>query len=130
MVMDDEQNIQGFDTSSRSFENAISGSQNGDGRTLKVKTKRFDLELPDQFKRFTKIHITYLASGGGTVKIYADGETTESLSITLAAHTTLNCQSSLVNVLAKSIEVEVFGSSADIRIDGIDIDYDIEGSNP
>jgi len=130
MVMDDEQNIQGFDTASRRFENAISGSQNGDGRTLKVKTKRFDLALPDQFKRFTKIHITYLAENGGNVKIYADGETTESLTITLAAHTALNCQSSLVNILAKSIEVEVSGSSSDIRIDGIDIDYDIEGSNP
>jgi len=130
MVMDDEQNIQGFDTSSRRFENAISGSQNGDGRTLKVKTKRFDLALPDQFKRFTKIHVTYLAENGGNVKIYADGETTESLTITLAAHTALNCQSSLVNILAKSIEVEVSGSSSDIRIDGIDVDYDIEGSNP
>ncbi len=130
MVMDDEQNIQGFDTSSRRFENAISGSQNGDGRTLKVKTKRFDLALPDQFKRFTKIHVTYLAENGGNVKIDADGETTESLTITLAAHTALNCQSSLVNILAKSIEVEVSGSSSDIRIDGIDVDYDIEGSNP
>ena len=45
-------------------------------------------------------------------------------------HTTLQTHSSRINELAKSIEIEVYGVESNVRIDGIDIDYDIEGGNP
>ena len=36
----------------------------------------------------------------------------------------------VVNELGKSIEIEISGVASNTRIDGIDIDYDVEGGNP
>ena len=48
----------------------------------------------------------------------------------MAIHSTLTTYSAVINELGKTIEIEVYGSASNFRIDGIDIDYDIEGNNP
>jgi len=132
-VMSDDQELQTFDTTSEKVENLFLSTTNENTSTIKLKTKRFDFGLPDQFKRFTKLHITYLGSGGAsqlTVKAYIDGNTTESFTQTIADSTTLTTDSFVINELGKSIEIEISGVASDTRIDGIDIDYDVEGGNP
>jgi hypothetical protein len=42
----------------------------------------------------------------------------------------LQTHSTIINELGKSIEIEIYGVESNVRIDGIDIDYDIEGGNP
>ena len=132
-VMSDDHEVQTFDTTSEKVENLFVSTSNDATSTVKLKTKRFDFGLPDQFKRFTKLHITYLGSGGAsqlTVKAYIDGNTTESFTQTIADNATLTTDSFVINELGKSIEIEISGVASDTRIDGIDIDYDIEGGNP
>jgi len=132
-VMSDDQELQTFDTTSEKVENLFVSTSNESTSTVKLKTKRFDFGLPDQFKRFTKMHITYLGSGGAsnlTVKAYIDGNTTESFTQEIADSTTLTTDSFVVNELGKSIEIEISGVASNTRIDGIDIDYDVEGGNP
>jgi hypothetical protein len=132
-VMSDDQELQTFDTTSEKVENLFLSTSNESTSTVKLKTKRFDFGLPDQFKRFTKMHITYLGSGGTsnlTVKAYIDGNTTESFTQTIADSSTLTTDSFVVNELGKSIEIEISGVASNTRIDGIDIDYDVEGGNP
>ena len=132
-VMSDDHEVQTFDTTSEKVENLFVSTSNDATSTVKLKTKRFDFGLPDQFKRFTKLHITYLGSGGAsqlTVKAYIDGNTTESFTQTIADSATLTTDSFVINELGKSIEIEISGVASDTRIDGIDIDYDVEGGNP
>lgn len=132
-VMSDDQELQTFDTTSEKVENLFVSTSNDATSTVKLKTKRFDFGLPDQFKRFTKLHITYLGSGGAsnlTVKAYIDGNTTESFTQEIADSTTLTTDSFVINELGKSIEIEISGVASNTRIDGIDIDYDVEGGNP
>jgi len=132
-VITDDQELQTYDTTSEKVENLFLSTSNEDSSTVKLKTKRFDFGVPDQFKRFTKLHITYLGNGAAsnlTVKVYIDGDSTASLTQTIADSTILTTNSFIINELGKSIEVEVSGIANNTRIDGIDIDYDIEGSNP
>lgn len=132
-VMSDDQELQTFDITSEKVENLFVSTSNDATSTVKLKTKRFDFGLPDQFKRFTKLHITYLGSGGTsnlTVKAYIDGNTTESFTQEIADSTTLTTDSFVINELGKSIEIEISGVASNTRIDGIDIDYDVEGGNP
>ncbi len=132
-VMSDDQELQTFDTTSEKVENLFVSTSNESTSTVKLKTKRFDFGLPDQFKRFTKLHITYLGNGGAsnlTVKAYIDGNTTESFTQEIADSITLTTDSFVVNELGKSIEIEISGVASNTRIDGIDIDYDVEGGNP
>ena len=132
-VLDNTQELQTFDTSTYKVTNLFSSTTNNATSTMLLKTKRFDFGLPDQFKRFTKLHITYKGSGTGTAmsyKIYLDGSDTPSITETMVEHATLQTHSSRINELGKSIEIEIYGVESNVRIDGIDIDYDIEGSNP
>ena len=132
-VMSDDQELQTFDTTSEKVENLFVSTSNESTSTVKLKTKRFDFGLPDQFKRFTKLHITYLGGGAPTnltVKAYIDGNITESFTQEIADSTTLTTDSFVVNELGKSIEIEISGVASNTRIDGIDIDYDVEGGNP
>jgi len=132
-VITDDQELQTYDTTSEKVENLFLSTSNEASSTVKLKTKRFDFGVPDQYKRFTKLHITYLGSGAAsnlTVKVYIDGDSTASLTQTIADSTILTTDSFIINELGKSIEVEVSGIASNTRIDGIDIDYDIEGSNP
>ena len=132
-VLDDTQELQTFNTGTKKVTNLFSSTSNDSTSTMLLKTKRFDFGLPDQFKRFTKLHITYKGSGTGTAmsyKVYLDGSNTPSITQEMIEHTTLQTHSSRINELAKSIEIEVYGVESNVRIDGIDIDYDVEGSNP
>lgn len=132
-VMSDDQELQTFDTTSEKVENLFVSTSNDSSSTIKLKTKRFDFGLPDQFKRFTKLHITYLGGGAPTnltVKAYIDGNTTESFTQEIADSTILTTDSFVINELGKSIEIEISGVASNTRIDGIDIDYDVEGGNP
>jgi hypothetical protein len=132
-VITDDQELQTYDTTSERVENLFLSTSNEATSTVKLKTKRFDFGVPDQFKRFTKLHITYLGNGAAsnlTVKVYIDGDSTASLTQTISDSTILTTDSFIINELGKSIEVEVSGIASNTRIDGIDIDYDIEGSNP
>ena len=132
-VLDDTQELQTFNTGTKKVTNLFSSTSNDSTSTMLLKTKRFDFGLPDQFKRFTKLHITYKGSGTGTAmsyKVYLDGSNTPSITQEMIEHTTLQTHSSRINELAKSIEIEVYGVESNVRIDGIDIDYDIEGGNP
>ena len=132
-VLDDTQELQTFNTGTKKVTNLFSSTSNDSTSTMLLKTKRFDFGLPDQFKRFTKLHITYKGSGTGTAmsyKVYLDGSDTPSITQEMIEHTTLQTHSSRINELAKSIEIEVYGVESNVRIDGIDIDYDIEGGNP
>ena len=132
-VLDDTQELQTFNTGTKKVTNLFSSTSNDSTSTMLLKTKRFDFGLPDQFKRFTKLHITYKGSGTGTAmsyKVYLDGSNTPSITQEMIEHTTLQTHSSRINELAKSIEIEVYGVESNVRIDGIDIDYDVEGGNP
>jgi len=132
-VLDDTQELQTFNTGTKKVTNLFSSTSNDSTSTMLLKTKRFDFGLPDQFKRFTKLHITYKGSGTGTAmsyKVYLDGSNTPSITQQMIEHTTLQTHSSRINELAKSIEIEVYGVESNVRIDGIDIDYDVEGGNP
>ena len=132
-VITDDQELQTYDTTSERVENLFLSTSNEATSTVKLKTKRFDFGVPDKFKRFTKLHITYKGSGTGTAmsyKVYIDGSDTASITQEMIEHTTLQTHSSIINELGKSIEIEIYGVESNVRIDGIDIDYDIEGSNP
>ena len=107
-------------------------NSNDNSSVLLLKTKRYDFGLPEKFKRFTKLHVTYQSSSGTSAafKIYIDGDATEVMTESMDTHTVVKTYSAVINQLGKTIEVEVYGPTSNIRIDGIDIDYDIEGSNP
>jgi hypothetical protein len=128
MIINNDQRLQTYDTSSKRVENLFTGSVGG--ANLLLKTKRYDFGSPETFKRFTKLHITFKAAATPYFKIYIDGSDTSEGQRGLDTFTTLNTHSAVLNHLGKTIEVEVYGISNTIRIDGIDIDYDIEGSNP
>jgi len=132
-VLDETQELQTFNNGTKKVTNLFSSTSNDSTSTMLLKTKRFDFGLPDQFKRFTKLHITYKGSGTGTAmsyKVYLDGSDTPSITQEMIEHTTLQTHSSRINELAKSIEIEIYGVESNVRIDGIDIDYDVEGGNP
>ncbi len=132
-VLSDNQELQTFNTGTTKVTNVFSSTTNDTTSTMLLKTKRFDFGVPDQFKRFTKLHITYKGSGTGTAmsyKVYIDGSDTASITQEMVEHTTLQTHSTIINELGKSIEIEIYGVESNVRIDGIDIDYDIEGGNP
>ncbi len=132
-VLSDNQELQTFNTGTTKVTNVFSSTTNDATSTMLLKTKRFDFGVPDQFKRFTKLHITYKGSGTGTAmsyKVYIDGSDTASITQERVEHTTLQTHSTIINELGKSIEIEIYGVESNVRIDGIDIDYDIEGGNP
>ena len=128
MIINNDQRLQTYDTSSKRVENLFTGSVGA--ANLLLKTKRYDFGSPETFKRFTKLHITYKANVIPYFKTYIDGSDTFEEQRGLSTYTTLTTHSDVLNHLGKTIEVEVYGISTDFRIDGIDIDYDIEGSNP
>ena len=128
MIINNNQRLQTYDTNSKRVENLFTGSVGA--ANLLLKTKRYDFGSPETFKRFTKLHITFKASTTPYFKIYIDGSDTSEGQRGLDTFTTLNTHSAVLNHLGKTIEVEVYGISTDFRIDGIDIDYDIERSNP
>ena len=131
-AISDDQELQSFNTSTNKVESLFRSNSNDSASVLLLKTKRYDFGLPEKFKRFTKLHVTYQSTGGTlpAFKIYIDGDATEVMTESMDAHTVVKTYSAVVNQLGKTIEVEVYGTQSDIRIDGIDIDYDIEGSNP
>jgi hypothetical protein len=131
-AISDDQELQSFNTSTNKVESLFRSNSNDAASVLLLKTKRYDFGLPEKFKRFTKLHVTYQSTGGTlpAFKIYIDGDATEVMTESMDAHTVVKTYSAVVNQLGKTIEVEVYGTQSDIRIDGIDIDYDIEGSNP
>ncbi len=132
-LVSDDQELQTLNLNTDKVVNLFSSTSNDTSSTMKLKTKRFDFGLPDKFKRFTKLHITYKGSGTGTAmsyKVYIDGSETAAITQEMIEHSTLQTYSSIVNELGKSIEIEIYGVESNVRIDGIDIDYDIEGSNP
>ena len=132
-VLSDTQELQTYEGETKKVANVFSSTANDATSTMLLKTKRYDFGLPDKFKRFTKLHITYKGSGSGTAmsyKVYIDGSDTASITQEMIEHSTLQTYSSIVNELGKSIEIEIYGAESNVRIDGIDIDYDIEGSNP
>jgi hypothetical protein len=128
MIINNDQRLQTYDTNSKRVENLFTGSVGA--ANLLLKTKRYDFGSPETFKRFTKLHITFKAGTTPYFKIYIDGSDTSEGQRGLSTYTTLTTHSAVLNHLGKTIEVEVYGISTDFRIDGIDIDYDIEGSNP
>jgi len=132
-VLSDTQELQTYEGETKKVANVFSSTANDATSTMLLKTKRYDFGLPDKFKRFTKLHITYKGSGSGTAmsyKVYIDGSDTASITQEMIEHSTLQTYSSIINELGKSIEIEIYGVESNVRIDGIDIDYDIEGSNP
>ncbi len=132
-VLSDTQELQTYEGETKKVANVFSSTTNDATSTMLLKTKRYDFGLPDKFKRFTKLHITYKGSSTGTAmsyKVYIDGSDTASITQEMIEHSTLQTYSSIVNELGKSIEIEIYGVESNVRIDGIDIDYDIEGSNP
>ncbi len=132
-VLSDTQELQTYEGETKKVANVFSSTTNDATSTMLLKTKRYDFGLPDKFKRFTKLHITYKGSGTGTAmsyKVYIDGSDTAAITQEMVEHSTLQTYSSIVNELGKSIEIEIYGVESNVRIDGIDIDYDIEGSNP
>jgi hypothetical protein len=132
-VLSDTQELQTYEGETKKVANVFSSTANDATSTMLLKTKRYDFGLPDKFKRFTKLHITYKGSSTGTAmsyKVYIDGSDTASITQEMIEHSTLQTYSSIVNELGKSIEIEIYGVESNVRIDGIDIDYDIEGSNP
>lgn len=132
-LVSDDQELQTLNLNTDKVVNLFSSTSNDTSSTMKLKTKRYDFGLPDKFKRFTKLHITYKGSGTGTAmsyKVYIDGSETAAITQEMIEHSTLQTYSSIINELGKSIEIEIYGVESNVRIDGIDIDYDIEGSNP
>jgi hypothetical protein len=131
-AISDDQELQSFNTSTNRVESLFRSNSNDSASVLLLKTKRYDFGLPEKFKRFTKLYVTYQSSSGtnAAFKIYIDGDDTEVMTESMDSHTLVKTYSAVINQLGKTIEVEVYGPTSNIRIDGIDIDYDIEGSNP
>ena len=131
-AISDDQELQSFNTRTNIVESLFRSNSNDNSSVLLLKTKRYDFGLPEKFKRFTKLHVTYQSSSGTSAafKIYIDGDATEVMTESMDTHTVVKTYSAVINQLGKTIEVEVYGPTSNIRIDGIDIDYDIEGSNP
>ena len=132
-VLSDTQELQTYEGETKKVANVFSSTANDATSTMLLKTKRYDFGLPDKFKRFTKLHITYKGSNSGTAmsyKVYIDGSDTAAITQEMIEYSTLQTYSSIVNELGKTIEIEIYGVESNVRIDGIDIDYDIEGSNP
>jgi hypothetical protein len=128
MVLDSSMRTQLYDTDSDKVENVASGSTTT--TTLAIKTKRYDFGLPEQFKRFTKLHLIYLSGTSVTVNIHIDGNSSIDLALTFASNTTLGVDSQRINLLGRSIEIQVTATNANTRIEGIDLEYDLEGANP
>jgi|TARA_R100000479_G_scaffold36097_1_gene15980 hypothetical protein len=107
------------------------GSQNTDSFT--VTTKRFDFGAPELQKRFRKINITYQSASALTVEIYA-GESGTGSSVTETL--TFPLKSSIVNVskamraVGKTLVLKITSASRELKLDSIDIEYDVLGSNP
>ena len=107
------------------------GSQNSDSFT--VTTKRFDFGAPELQKRFRKINMTYQSASALTVEIYA-GEAGTGSSVTETL--TFPVKTSIVNVskamraVGKTLVVKITSASNELKLESIDIDYDVLGSNP
>jgi len=107
------------------------GSQNTDNLT--VTTKRFDFGSPELQKRFKKINITYQSAAELTVTIYA-GESGTGSSATETL--TFPVKSSIVNIskamraVGKTLSVKITSATRELKLESIDIDYDLLGSNP
>jgi len=131
-TIDENQELESFNTKTNNVQNLFLTTNSDTASTLLLKTKRFDFGFPEKFKRFTKLYITYKSSSGtnAAFKIYIDGDSTEVMTESMDNHTSVQTYSAIINQLGKTIEVEVYGTTSNIRIEGIDIDYDIEGSNP
>lgn len=98
--------------------------------TCAIKTKRFDLGIPDQQKRFSKLHLVYKASSAVTVGVYVDGGAVADSTLTFASQSTLDSVSQAFSSVGKSVEIEIRCSASDFELDSVDLDYQILGSNP
>jgi hypothetical protein len=104
------------------------GSQNTS--TAYVKTKRYDFGLPEQQKRFSKIHLVYKSSSTVDVEIFIDGEGSASTTLTFSAQSSIDVESQPLSVLGKTVEFRVSDASSNFILESMDVDYQILGSNP
>ena len=104
------------------------GSQSG--TTAYVKTKRYDFGLPEQQKRFSKIHLVYKSSSTVDVEIFIDGEGSASTTLTFSAQASIDVESQPLSVLGKTVEFRVSDASSNFILESMDVDYQILGSNP
>ena len=104
------------------------GSQSGS--TAYVKTKRYDFGLPEQQKRFSKIHLVYKSSSTVDVEIFIDGEDSASTTLTFSAQASIDVESQPLSVLGKTVEFRVSDASSNFILESMDVDYQILGSNP
>lgn len=99
-----------------------------------IKTKRFDFDIPDLKKRFHHIYLTYKAGGNVTVKLFTNGNTTESgaeyQSLTFSSQSTKDSAGKLIKMIGKTLEVQVECAETDFELDDIEIDFEIIGRNP
>lgn len=102
--------------------------------TASVRTKRFDFEMPDMQKRFSKITMIYKASSAVTVKVYLDSAFDSSgspdVTLTFASKSNLESVSKTFSSVGKTATLLIECSADNMEIDSIDMDYQLVGSNP
>lgn len=102
--------------------------------TASVRTKRFDFEMPDMQKRFSKITMIYKASSAVTVKVYLDSAFDSSgspdVTLTFATKSNLESVSKTFSSVGKSATLLIECAANNMEIDSIDMDYQLVGSNP
>ena len=88
----------------------------------------------DLKKRFHHIYLTYKSSGDVVVKLFIDGNTTESgvkyQSLTFSSQSTKDCSGKAIRIIGKTLEIQVECVATDFELDDINIDFEIIGRNP
>lgn len=102
--------------------------------TASVRTKRFDFEMPDMQKRFSKITMIYKASSAVTVKVYLDSAFdsggSPDVTLTFASKSNLESVSKTFSSVGKTVTLLIECAASNMEIDSIDMDYQLVGSNP
>tara|TARA_R100001463_G_scaffold62013_5_gene114903 strand:- start:1400 stop:4378 length:2979 start_codon:yes stop_codon:yes gene_type:complete len=109
------------------------GAGSTSSTTALLVTKRFDLGTPDVQKRFNKIIMTYQSGASITVNVYVDaGYSASSATETFdfPTKTALVTESMAIRAVGKSIQLMIGAASDSLKIDTIEIEYDLLGSNP
>ena len=102
--------------------------------TATIKTKQFDFGAPDVKKRFTRLYITYKTDDEGadamTVRCYLDGSGSSSKDITFAAKASLTNVGDFINLVGKTLTLQLECAGQDFILDEIIFEYTIMGHTP
>ena len=100
-------------------------------KTAVIKTKQFSFGAPDTKKRFTTIYISYKtddeAADNLTVKCFLDGSASAAKTITFGASATVINTARLINLIGKTLEIQMESAGQDLIIDDAIVEYSVLG---